>query len=50
MKRREGESFEGYRVRRLNEQLALRAYLRGRVVWDSYSRGTYIKKRYGELK
>jgi len=41
MKREPDESYEKYREPRLKAQKALKEYLKGRVWWNSYMRGTY---------
>lgn len=41
MKRLESETFEEYRLRRLNSKIALKAFLKGRMLWNSKNKGTY---------
>lgn len=43
--RREGESFQNYRERERSEEITTRDALRGRVAWDSQSRGTFNANR-----
>jgi len=50
MKRLEGELFDKYRIRRSSENQRIKNYLLGRVVWNSGIKGTYIRKKHGELK
>ena len=44
-----GESQKGYRKRLKNEGLFIRGYLRGRKIWNSAARGTYIRAEHGEI-
>jgi hypothetical protein len=48
MKRRENESFEEYKKRRAVADKALKAYLKGKLFWDSSRRGTYVKADHDE--
>ena len=47
--RRSTESFEDYRQRLKTEALQLKARLRGRLLWNSLSQGTYVRRRDGDL-
>lgn len=54
MKRRDGETFEDYKLRRTEEQVALKQKLKGEMVWYSknffssirqFNQGTYVKPK-----
>lgn len=54
MKRREGEDFEQYKVRREEEKILLKQKLKGSMVWYSknnrnknrpFNMGTYVKPK-----
>lgn len=47
--RKHGETQKQYRKRLRDEKLLSRAYLRGRYIWHSASKGTYIRKIHGEI-
>jgi len=50
MVRKDGEDYQAYRIRRSTEQKRLAQYLRGRVVWDNYTRGTsYVRALHGKI-
>lgn len=46
MKRLEGESFEGYKLRRETANTALKLYLKGQYIWEN---GTYTKAKHGKI-
>ena len=47
--RGENETFDEYKRRRKSENLKLKLYLKGTLVWDSRLKGTYIKSKHGIL-
>ncbi len=49
MERKPDESFADYKVRRTAANKQLKRELKGKLVWDSAKRGTYIKAKHGEL-
>lgn len=48
-KRNTNESFSDYRLRLKNEQEEAKIRAKGKVVWNSQKKGTYIRKVHGEL-
>ena len=49
-KRQPGESKEDHKERVFNIKERTKLHLKGRVIWNSKSSGTYIKKIHGPLK
>lgn len=45
MNRQVNESYEDYKVRRTQENKAVKEYLRGRLIWYSSKQGTYRNKK-----
>tara|TARA_R100000458_G_C8276977_1_gene252410 strand:- start:4691 stop:4876 length:186 start_codon:yes stop_codon:yes gene_type:complete len=43
--RLKGEDFEDYKLRRKLAKSAIKEYLRGRLVWKSFSFGTFVKNK-----
>lgn len=43
-KRKEGESFKDYKIRRMVQNNLVKLYLKGRVFWDSEEASTYVKE------
>ena len=41
--RKEGEDFELYKVRRRYENFMVAQHLKGRVVWDSKTKGQFVR-------
>ena len=39
------EDYKIYQLRRWNENIAIKMYLKGQLVWDSLQKGTYTKDR-----
>jgi len=48
-KRQPDESYKDYRARIKRDNKLIKEYKRGIIFWDSYTKGTYIK-RYAEQK
>lgn len=44
--RMHGESLKAYKARRTATNKRLRAFLRGHVVWDSKTQGTFMRGQY----
>lgn len=44
MKRAENELYEDYIIRRKEANKSLKTKLSGKLVWDSKTNGTYVKK------
>lgn len=47
--RKENESFEKYQQRRKTQNIADKERAKGRLIWNSSLRGTYIRKRDGAI-
>jgi hypothetical protein len=47
--RKHGESFKAYRARLKNEEYGTKHKMRGRLIWNSAKKGTYIRKIHGPL-
>lgn len=43
MKRLSNEIFKDYKERRWNNNKRIKETLKGKLFWDSYNKGTYIK-------
>lgn len=48
-KRKDGESFDDYRLRLKNQSLFDKVQLMGKIIWESTLRGTYIKVKHGPI-
>ena len=49
LQRAYGESQKRYRKRLKNEQRITSGYLRGRRIWNSGTKGTYVRALHGEI-
>ena len=47
--RRPTESFVAYKFRMKVEAMKLKAFRRGRMVWNSTEKGTYVRAKHGEI-
>tara|TARA_R110002051_G_scaffold103198_1_gene174928 strand:- start:1013 stop:1177 length:165 start_codon:yes stop_codon:yes gene_type:complete len=43
--REENESFEDYKKRRKDNKEYLKFYLKGEIIWESKTEGTYVRKK-----
>ena len=47
--RRERESMDKYRERRADEKIATKQRMKGKLIWNSHAKGTYIRAKHGEI-
>lgn len=48
-KRQTNETQEQYRKRQQQQKYAAKGWKRGRLVWDSSRKGTYVRSQHGPL-
>tara|TARA_R100001530_G_scaffold99380_1_gene69076 strand:- start:4500 stop:4682 length:183 start_codon:yes stop_codon:yes gene_type:complete len=47
--RSDDETFDQYKERLKKNQIKIKMHLKGEVIWDSKSLGTYIRKHHGNI-
>lgn len=50
LQRNENETFQDYRERQNLFEKATKKLTEGKLVWDSRSKGTYVKAKHGDLE